>query len=290
MLEKRKNERDCAFGAKILMPQLGMERERFYPVLIMTLTATVVLGTLVFDSAAAGAYILWGLGAAMAFFAIREAAPKARGYDIPVAWGLLLAGGMTALLLPSLSSGWASWLGICALCAYSGGVYMLVRLALPALILVLVVPSSGFLYLLLSFPLSRICTILTVGILRLVGIPCSFEQAIIYVGENRIAVTSACSGIELLEAMLLLGWLITHFEQKTLQGRFLHFLTLVPAIVLANTLRLVVVILLSLSIGGRAFEDPLHTILGYCVVLLTVFLMLGTGKIVRKWEAAAHAE
>jgi len=158
------------------------------------------------------------------------------------------------------------------------------------LILLLVVPSSGFLYLLLSFPLSRICTILTVGVLRLLGTTCSFEQAIIYVGENRIAVTSACSGIELLEAMLLLGWLITHFEQKTLRGRFLHFLTLLPAIVLSNTLRLVVVILLSLSIGARAFEDPLHTIFGYCVVLLTVCLMLWTGKVIRKWEAATHAE
>lgn len=272
------------------MRQLGMERERFYPVLIMTLTAVVVLGMLVFDSAAVGAYILWGLGAAMAFFAIREAAPKAWNYDIPIAWGLLLAGVLTALLLPSLSSGWASWLGICALCAYSGGAYMLARLALPALILVLVVPSSAFLYLLLSFPLSRICTILTVGFLHMLGVSCGFDQAIIYVGENRIAVTSACSGIELLEAMLLLGWLIAHFEQKTLRGRFLHFLTLLPAIVLSNTLRLVVVILLSLSIGGRAFENPLHSIFGYCVVLLTVFLMLGTGKIVRRWEAAAHAE
>ena len=272
------------------MQQLGMERERFYPALIMTLTAATVLGMLVFDSAAAGAYVLWGLGAAMAFFAIREAAPTARRCDVPVAWGLLLAGVATALLLPGLSSGWASWLGVCALCAYSGGVYMLARLALPAAILVLAVPSSAFLYLLLSFPLSRICTILTVGVLRLLGVTCSFEQAIIYVGESRIAVTSACSGIELLEAMLLLGWLIAHFEQKTLQGRFLHFLTLVPAIVLSNTLRLAVVILLSLSIGERAFEEPLHSIFGYCVVLLTVFLMLGTGKIIRKREAAAHAE
>lgn len=272
------------------MQQLGMERERFYPALIMTLTSALVLGMLMFDSAAAGAYILWGLGGAMAFFSIREAVPKAHGCDVPVAWGLLLSGIIAALLLPSLPSCWAFWLGVCALCAYSGGVYMAIRLALPAAILVLVVPCAAFLYLLLSFPLSRICTILTVGILRLFQVSCSFEQAIIYVGENRIAVTSACSGIELLEAMLLLGWLIVHFEQKSLLGRFLHFLTLLPAIVLANTLRLVVVILLSFSIGENAFEDPLHSILGYCVVLLTVFFMLATGTLVRKREAAPHAE
>jgi len=272
------------------MLQLGMERERFYPALIMTLTAATVLGVLMFDSAAAGAYVLWFLGAGLAFLSIREAVPKPWPIDAPVAWGLLLAGISVALLLPSLPAGWALWLAVCALCAYSGGIYMARRLALPALVLVLVVPSAGFLYLLLSFPLSRLCTILTVGILKLLGVRCGFDQAIIYVGESRIAVTAACSGIELLEAMLLLGWLIVHFEQKTLGGRFLHFLTLLPAIVLSNTLRLVVVILLYLMIGDCAFDEPLHSIFGYCVVILTVLLMFGTGKIVRKREAAEHEE
>lgn len=273
------------------MQQFGMERERFYPSLIMLFTAAAAVGLLIFDSASVGAYVLWGWGALMAFFAIREARPRHWSLDAPAAWGLLLAGISVALLLPQLSSGWAMWCGIAALCAYSGGVYMMLRLSLPVMILVLVVPSAGFLYLLLSLPLSRVCTILTVGILRLLGVECSFDQAIIYVGEERIAVTAACSGIELLEAMLLLGWLIVHFEQKTLRGRLPHFLSLLPAIVLANTLRLVTVILLSFSIGERAYEDPLHTIFGYGVVILTVLLMLGTGKIIRKWEeVAVHAE
>lgn len=273
------------------MQQFGMERERFYPSLIVSVTAAAAIGLLIFDSAAVGAYVLWGWGVLMAVFAIRETVPRHWSYDAPAAWGLLLAGITLALLLPQLPPGWAVWCGICALCAYSGGVYMMLRLAMSVMILVLVVPSAGFLYLLLSLPLSRICTVLTVGILRLLGFECSFDQAIIYIGEERIAVTAACSGIELLEAMLLLGWLIVHFEQKTLRGRLPHFLTLLPAIVLANTFRLVVVILLSFVIGERAYEDPLHTIFGYGVVLLTVLLMLGTGRIIRKWEeVAVHAK
>ncbi|MEI2999879.1 MAG: hypothetical protein V8T86_03100 [Victivallis sp.] len=53
---------------------------------------------------------------------------------------------------------------------------------------------------------------------------------------------------------------------------------------LSNTLRLVLVILLSLAIGNRAFEEPLHTIFGYGVVICSALLMVGVGRYFRRWE------
>ena len=243
-----------------------------------------MVGRLLIVRGTAGAFVLWLLGVLMGFSALREAVPRPFRYDSAAAWSLLALGVAAAFYSPAVPAVWALWLGVCALCAYSGGIYMLLRLALPSFLLVVVAPSAGFLYLLLSFPLSRLCTVLTVGMLRISGVDCGFEQAIIFIGGNRVAVTSACSGIELLEAMLLLGWLIVHFEHRTLPVRFAHFLTLLPIVVLSNTLRLVLVILLSLAIGNRAFEEPLHTIFGYGVVICSALLMVGVGRYFRRWE------
>lgn len=271
------------------MMSLPIQRERFYPALLMLLTAAAVLGRLLLDGGSAGAYVLWGLGVLMGFFAVREAVPHPGRCDSVAPWGILGLGIVAAFLSPGIPAAWALWLGCCALFAYTGGIYMLLRLALPAFLLIIMVPSTGFLYLLLSFPLSRFCAMLTVGVLRLFGVGCGFDQAIIYVGEERIAVTAACSGIELLEAMLLIGWLIVHFEHRRLVPRLVHFLALLPIIVLTNSLRLVLVILLSLWIGDRAFDDPLHSIFGYGVVISSVLLMYGIGRFFQKWENGADS-
>ena len=57
-----------------------------------------------------------------------------------------------------------------------------------------------------------------------------------------------------------------------------------PIIIFTNTLRLVLVIVLYLKIGERAFEDPLHSIFGYAVVVATVLLLFGVGRLLPKPE------
>lgn len=141
-----------------------------------------------------------------------------------------------------------------------------------------------YLHLLLSSPLSKICAALTVLLLQAVGVECSLDQAVIFTGKDHVAVTAACSGVELLEAMLLLGWFVVYFEHRNFWMRLLHYLTLLPAILLANTLRLTVVILLSFRIGERAFHDPVHSLLGYCVVISAMLLLFLTGKLFKQEE------
>ncbi|MDR0931988.1 MAG: exosortase/archaeosortase family protein [Victivallales bacterium] len=262
------------------------DRERFYPSLVMSAVAIGFLVHLIVSGDSAGAYVLWLLAGCMTFFAIRETRPKPWKFDTVFAWGGLAVALAAAFLLPANAGNWALWIGVFALCVYCGGISMGVRLLLPALILCVVVPSSEFLYILLSFPLSKFCALLTVGTLRLFGVVATVDQAVIYIGMNRIAVTAACSGIELLEAMLLLGWLVVHFSHNKLTVRLLHYITLIPIIIFANTLRLTTVILLSFAIGEKAFGNGIHTALGYAVVILSIFLLLGVGKIFRSREGA----
>lgn len=245
---------------------------RALPYWFFGIAATAILiGTLFREAGSGGAFVLWLwsilLAAAVAYKTPTEI--KSRR----MAWMFIAAAIAAALLIPYIGSLWACFFGLCSVIAYTGGTLVTGKMLLPCFILTVLVPSQTYLYDLLSFPLSRLCTVLTVGILRILGITATFENAIIFLGKDSIAVTAACSGIELLEAMLLIGWIIVYRNKTTLLFQMAHFLTLLPTIVICNSLRLVIVILLYLRIGTQAFEDPLHSIMGFATVIATVLLM-----------------
>ncbi len=254
------------------------DRQRSYSAIALAVAALAVLAYMVASQAEPGAYALWILGGAMAFFTLKQSAPGRWKFDRFAAW----VAGVAALLLTMVSQVPANWVlfpALLALLTWIGGARLALRLAVPVFLFVVLIPATEYLYVLLSFPLSWICAALTVFILRVFGVDCGFDHAIIQVGASRVAVTPACSGIELLEAMLLLGWIIVRMEQKRFSLRLIHYLTLLPIIILCNTLRLVFVIGLSLWIGDRAFDNTLHVILGYVVVVASVALLFVVGKL-----------
>lgn len=129
----------------------------------------------------------------------------------------------------------------------------------------------------LSFPMSRICAFAAGWLLKLLGVKVAVDMAMISIGDEMVAVTAACSGIELLEVVMLLGWFVV-FRWKTSNWiRITEYLLLLPFVIICNTIRLVVVILLYLRYGAVAFQDPWHTLFGYLVLAAVLLLMLFVG-------------
>lgn len=251
---------------------------------ITSATALVCLIRMIAGNSPDEAYVLWLLGAVSAFFTIKNHRPSSSRMDLPAAWGALAAALLTALLLPSAPRSWPLWLGLCSVLAWSSGALLAVKLSLSVLIFTVFIPAFDYLHTLLSLPLSRTSTALTSTLLRFAGLKSSYDRSILLLGDNRIAVTAACSGIELLSALLLLGWLIVYFEHKRFLIRLAHYLTLLPIIILCNSLRLVLVASLSLVIGDRAFNNTLHSLLGYGVVIASTLLLFGTGRLFKAPE------
>ena len=76
---------------------------------------------------------------------------------------------------------------------------------------------------------------------------------------------------------MLLGWFVV-FRWKTSNWiRITEYLLLLPFVIICNTIRLVVVILLYLRYGVVAFQDPWHTLFGYLVLAAVLLLMLFVG-------------
>jgi exosortase/archaeosortase family protein len=154
-----------------------------------------------------------------------------------------------------------------------GGIKSTLIFLLPILICTMIIPNRDVLALLFSFPLRLLSTIISVESLRLFGFDIEYHLTSIRLPGSGIAITDACSGIEQLEILLLLGYLLVKMQHTRKRWALLHYLFILPAVVFVNSIRIIVTILLFYKFGQRAFADPVHITLGYILVIAVVVLL-----------------
>ena len=143
-------------------------------------------------------------------------------------------------------------------------------------------PFRDEISLVLGYPLRLAATEIAVGTLRLFGSPVTNEATTIYTGTSEIAITDACSGVEELLALFLAGYLISRRGQKNLGWTLFAWLFTLPAVIVANVLRLVAVILLEGAYGETVLTGTWHTAFGYAQAIMAIALVYLCGKLVRK--------
>ena len=151
----------------------------------------------------------------------------------------------------------------------------------PALIIFCIfIPMREQIMLMVSYPLRLISTTLSVWVLKLLQVNIEYHLTTITLpGSTQIVITDACSGIQQLEALLLIGYLIIHLQPKPLVWSICHYLFLLPIIILSNSVRIIVTILLYHAIGPAVLNNTWHTTLGYCLVLACSILFWYSGML-----------
>ncbi len=149
----------------------------------------------------------------------------------------------------------------------------------PALIIFCIfIPMREQIMLMVSYPLRLISTTLSVWVLKLLQINIEYHLTTITLpGATQIVITDACSGIQQLEALLLIGYLIIHLQPKPLVWSICHYLFLLPIIILSNSVRIIVTILLYRAIGPVVLNNTWHATLGYCLVFACSILFWYSG-------------
>ena len=134
----------------------------------------------------------------------------------------------------------------------------------------------------LSYPLRLMATYGAVAMLKLFGIAVTADRTLITLGSDGtgLAVTDACSGIEQLFALILIGGILSWMMQKSLGLRLIHWAFILPSVVIANTVRLVVTVLLYKGFGDVILGNAWHHSLGYAQSLLALGLLFLFGKLV----------
>ena len=199
------------------------------------------------------------------------------------AWGMLAVANILALLpshdFPgSLSTALAFSLVICALVLYFSGTLMAKVCIVPALWCCVFMPYHEEFMLMLSYPLRLSATLLSVLVLKLCGVEVAFAGTSLNLPDLNIAITDACSGINQLDAFILIAFIAVEMLHKKTVWKLLHFAFMIPSIIAGNTLRIVITVLLYKVLGDCVLENLWHTLLGYTQIFfaMIIFLLIGT--------------
>lgn len=236
--------------------------------------------------------------AAYVLLARRATMPgRARG----LAWGGL------ALLLFSLAmrvigsvyyidaiEAWSLPLWVAGAVWLMGG-WRLLRWAAPAVIFLgFMIPLPFRAEHLLSYPLQRVACRLSCWLLQVLAQPAIREGNVVLLGDVRLNVVEACSGLRIFISIFALSFVYDALTKKPWWTRCALYAAAVPVAVLANALRIVMTGLLNVMISGEAAQRFSHDLSGWLMLpvaagLLAVWLWY-VGRLVYEAQTVTVAD
>ena len=133
--------------------------------------------------------------------------------------------------------------------------------------------------LLMSFPLRLSATMLSAGILKLCGTGVVYAGTSLHLPDADIAITDACSGINQLDAFILIAFIVVQMLHKKVWWKILHFAFIIPSIIIGNSLRIVLTVGAFRLWGETVLTGNCHVALGYVQLILAFVIFIVFGKI-----------
>ncbi len=164
-------------------------------------------------------------------------------------------------------------------------------LVVPFVILILMIPLPEFILRNLTSDLQLISSRIGVAFIRLCGVSVFQDGNVIDLGNYKLEVAEACSGLRYLFPLMTLGFIMAHFFKAAWWKRAVVFLSSIPVTILMNSLRIGAIGLLVDRWGQSMAEGFLHDFEGWLifmasgsVLLLEIILLSRIGSDRRPWR------
>jgi len=156
-----------------------------------------------------------------------------------------------------------------------GGLSLLRVTAAPVAFLVFAIPPPFWVITILSGQFQQMSSILGVAMLELVDIPVYLSGNIIDLGEYKLAVAEACSGLRYLFPFLSLGVMTAYLFKAPLWQRAIVVASTIPITILMNSIRIAFTGIMVQAYGPEQAEGALHLFEGWVVFLLCLVALFG---------------
>jgi exosortase len=137
-------------------------------------------------------------------------------------------------------------------------------------------PSLAFLWFMIPMPfvlesalrqpLQRIATVVSCGSLRILGWPAFAEANVIRMGETRLGVEEACSGLRIFVGIAALAFAYVVLVRRPWWIKALLLLSVLPITLIANSTRIVVTCILYEQVSGEAAHRFSHDTAGLVMI------------------------
>jgi exosortase D (VPLPA-CTERM-specific) len=150
--------------------------------------------------------------------------------------------------------------------------------------LLLMIPLPNFIYFNLSQQLQLLSSELGVWFIRLCGISVYLEGNVIDLGDYKLQVAEACSGLRYLFPLMTLGFIVALFFRAPLWKRALVFVSAAFITVLMNSFRIGVIGVLVSQFGPGQAQGFLHWFEGWVIFMACVALLLLEIWLLERWS------
>lgn len=148
--------------------------------------------------------------------------------------------------------------------------------------LLFMIPIPYVIYFAATFPMQLLASKITAGVLNLIGMGVVRQGNIIHIQGYSLEVAEACSGMRSLVSLLALGALYAYLSQKRFTAQVILFLSTVPIAVMANVFRVFVTSLLAYTVTDEVTKEPLHSLMGLSVFVVSFIMMFLVGQILKR--------
>jgi exosortase D (VPLPA-CTERM-specific) len=155
----------------------------------------------------------------------------------------------------------------------------------PLLILLFMIPLPNFIFFNLSSQLQLISSQIGVAFIRLFDISVFLEGNVIDLGQMKLQVVEACSGLNYLFPLMTLGFIAAYFFTGEFWKKSIIFLTTIPITVLMNSLRIGAIGVTVEYWGQEMAEGVLHDFEGWVVfmgcigiLIIEMWILASVGK------------
>jgi exosortase D (VPLPA-CTERM-specific) len=144
----------------------------------------------------------------------------------------------------------------------------------PLAVLFFMVPLPPFIYNTLSTKLQLISSEIGVAVIRLFGISVYLEGNVIDLGNYKLQVVEACSGLRYLFPLMSLSFIAAYIYKGALWKKAVIFLSSVPITVLMNSFRIGVIGVLVEYGGPEQAEGFLHDFEGWIIFMACIAILV----------------
>ena len=206
-------------------------------------------------------------------------------FSLPVkssAWGWLLV--IPALLLYMVGRSQQIWLFevgsfiplLAGVALLHKGWQGLTALRVPLFFMLFLIPLPGFIVDAVTSGLKQHISTIAEVLLYQFGYPVARSGVTLVVGQYQLLVADACSGINSLFSLFALGFVYLYLQAYASKVRnLLLLLAIAPVAILANIVRVMVLVLVTYYLGDEAGQGFIHGLAGillFVVALVALFI------------------
>ncbi len=143
----------------------------------------------------------------------------------------------------------------------------------PLMYLIFMIPLPDFFQVKLSGEMQLISSSLGVAIIRMFDISVFLDGNIIDLGDFKMQVVEACSGLRYLFPLMSFGFLLGYLHKGSFWQRVVIFLSTIPITLVFNSARIAAIGLIFEYSGTNAAEGFLHDFQGWAVFVIAIVVL-----------------